>query len=190
MLSRFSRVQLFETPGLWPTRLLCPWDSPGQNTGVGCHALLQENQFKPPLFREKLCFHTTWKYPDIITKEHMGRCRGSHTGFTAPSSGPHLIKQEPHALCAHDGLGLQQVPQVHVHFSPSPPLRKDQCWQPAQAACGKQARDPPLDLSAPGTVLRIIFRPSIMGQTVYPPPPNSYVEVLVLSASECNHIWR
>ena len=26
--------------GLQPARLLCPWDSPGQNTGVGCHALL------------------------------------------------------------------------------------------------------------------------------------------------------
>ena len=22
-------------------RLLCPWDSPGKNIGVGCHALLQ-----------------------------------------------------------------------------------------------------------------------------------------------------
>ena len=28
--------------GLQPTRVLCPWDSPGKNTGVGCHALLQE----------------------------------------------------------------------------------------------------------------------------------------------------
>ena len=27
--------------GLQPTRLLCPWDSPGRNTGVGCRALLQ-----------------------------------------------------------------------------------------------------------------------------------------------------
>ena len=27
--------------GLKPTRLLCPWDSPGKNTGVGCHALPQ-----------------------------------------------------------------------------------------------------------------------------------------------------
>ena len=27
--------------GLRPTRLLCPWDSPGENTGVGCHFLLQ-----------------------------------------------------------------------------------------------------------------------------------------------------
>ena len=24
-----------------PTRLLCPWDSPGKDTGVGCHFLLQ-----------------------------------------------------------------------------------------------------------------------------------------------------
>ena len=27
--------------GLWPARLLCPWDSPGKNIGVGRHALLQ-----------------------------------------------------------------------------------------------------------------------------------------------------
>ena len=27
--------------GLQPARLLCPWDSPGKNTAVGCHALLQ-----------------------------------------------------------------------------------------------------------------------------------------------------
>ena len=26
---------------LQPTRLCCPWDSPGKNTGVGCHFLLQ-----------------------------------------------------------------------------------------------------------------------------------------------------
>ena len=27
--------------GLWSTKLLCPWDFPGKNTGVGCHFLLQ-----------------------------------------------------------------------------------------------------------------------------------------------------
>jgi len=27
--------------GLQPTGLHCPWDSPGKNNGVGCHALLQ-----------------------------------------------------------------------------------------------------------------------------------------------------
>ena len=27
--------------GLYLTRLFCPWDFPGKNTGVGCHFLLQ-----------------------------------------------------------------------------------------------------------------------------------------------------
>ena len=26
---------------LWPVRLLCPWNSPSKNTGVGCYSLLQ-----------------------------------------------------------------------------------------------------------------------------------------------------
>ena len=34
-----SRVRLFATP--WTTRLLCPWDFPGNSTGVDCHFLLQ-----------------------------------------------------------------------------------------------------------------------------------------------------
>ena len=30
-------------PHRWqPTRFLCPWDSPGKNTGVGCHFLLHD----------------------------------------------------------------------------------------------------------------------------------------------------
>ena len=39
----------------YPTRLLCPRGSPGKNTGVGCHALLQrifltqESNPLPPL---------------------------------------------------------------------------------------------------------------------------------------------
>ena len=35
--------------GLWSIRLLCPWDSPGTNTGVGCHALLQAQASNPSL---------------------------------------------------------------------------------------------------------------------------------------------
>ena len=31
----------FETPWTVPARLLCSWDSPGKNIGVGCCALLQ-----------------------------------------------------------------------------------------------------------------------------------------------------
>ena len=39
LLSCFSRVRLCQR---WqPTRLPRPWDSPGKNTGVGCHLLFQ-----------------------------------------------------------------------------------------------------------------------------------------------------
>ena len=43
LLSRFSRVRLCVTrpQRQQPTRLPHPWDSPGKNTGVGCHCLLQ-----------------------------------------------------------------------------------------------------------------------------------------------------
>ena len=41
LLSCVSRVRLCVTPERQPTRLPCPWDSPGKNTGVGYHFLLQ-----------------------------------------------------------------------------------------------------------------------------------------------------
>ena len=45
-LSLFSRLVVSDSlrpHGLLPTRLLCLWDFPGRNTGVGCHFLLQGN---------------------------------------------------------------------------------------------------------------------------------------------------
>ena len=50
-------------PHRWqPTRLHCPWDSPGKNTGVGCHFLLQCMKVKsesevahlPPALRDPM----------------------------------------------------------------------------------------------------------------------------------------
>ena len=46
LLSRFSRVRLCATHRRQPTRIPCPWDSPGKNTGVGCHFLLQFRKVK------------------------------------------------------------------------------------------------------------------------------------------------
>ena len=40
-----SRSVVFDSlqpHGVQPTRLLCPWNSPGKNTGVGSHSLLQD----------------------------------------------------------------------------------------------------------------------------------------------------
>ena len=36
-----SHIRLFVTHGLQPSRLLCPWNSPGKNTEVDRHSLLQ-----------------------------------------------------------------------------------------------------------------------------------------------------
>ena len=41
LLSHFSRVRLCVIPQTAATRLPRPWDSPGKNTGVGCHFLPQ-----------------------------------------------------------------------------------------------------------------------------------------------------
>ena len=38
-----SHVRLLQPHRMQPDSLLCPWDSPGKNTGVGCHFLLQGN---------------------------------------------------------------------------------------------------------------------------------------------------
>ena len=43
-------------PRRWqPTRLLCSWDSPGKNTGVGCHFLLQCRKVKSVSEVTQLC---------------------------------------------------------------------------------------------------------------------------------------
>ena len=38
-----------------PTRLPCPWDSPGKNTGVGCHFLLQSMKVRSESEVAQLC---------------------------------------------------------------------------------------------------------------------------------------
>ena len=59
----FNSVQ----PHRWqPTRLPCPWDSPGKYTGVGCHFLLQCMQVKSEsevaqTGLEKVSFHSNPK---------------------------------------------------------------------------------------------------------------------------------
>ena len=41
MLSCSIMSKSLQPHELWPSRLLCPWDFPGKNTGVGCHFPLQ-----------------------------------------------------------------------------------------------------------------------------------------------------
>ena len=61
LLSRISRVRLCATQRLQPTRLRHPWGSPGKNTGVVCHFLLQCMQVKSESEVAQSC--PTLRYP-------------------------------------------------------------------------------------------------------------------------------
>ena len=43
-----------------PTRLCSPWDSPGKNTGVGCHFLLSCMKVKNESEVAQSCLATPW----------------------------------------------------------------------------------------------------------------------------------
>src|SRR5574337_893401 len=55
LLSHFSCVRLCATPETQPTRLPRPRDSPGNNTGVGCHFFLQCMKVKSESEVTQLC---------------------------------------------------------------------------------------------------------------------------------------
>ena len=44
-----------QSTGLWPTRLLCPWDSPGKNAGVSCMPSSRESSLTQGLNPHLLC---------------------------------------------------------------------------------------------------------------------------------------
>ena len=55
LLSRSVVSNSLRAYGLQPSRLLSPWDSPGKNIGVGCHALLQRIFLTQGLNMHPLC---------------------------------------------------------------------------------------------------------------------------------------
>ena len=69
-----------------PTRLPCPWDSPGKNTGVGCHFLLQGI-----FLTQGLNLHWLWQPRQRIKKQrHYFANKGSSSqsyGFSSSHYG-------------------------------------------------------------------------------------------------------
>ena len=67
-----------------PTRLLCPWDSPGKTTGVGCHFLLQCMKVKSE--REVAQWCPTLSDPMDCSPLSMGFSRQKYwSGMPLPS---------------------------------------------------------------------------------------------------------
>ena len=66
----------------WPTRLLCPWDSPGKNTGVDGHALNQET--------ESMSHGSPALQVDSLLLSHEGSPLNPYRGVNASQSIDHL----------------------------------------------------------------------------------------------------
>ena len=79
--------------GLQPTRLLHPWDSPGKNTGVGCHFLLQWKwKVKVKSLRRVRLLATPWTAA-YQAPPSMGFSRQQYwSGVSLPS--PHWATRE------------------------------------------------------------------------------------------------
>ena len=65
-----SHLQLLWPHGLKPTRLLCPWHSPGKNTGVACHSLLHGIFLTQGSNPHLLCLLHRWV--DSLALNHLG----------------------------------------------------------------------------------------------------------------------
>ena len=67
---------------LQPVRLPSPWDSPGKNTGVGCHALLQG------------IFPTQGSNPCLMSPTLIGKFFTTSTTWEAPHSALGLANED------------------------------------------------------------------------------------------------
>ena len=87
-----SHVWLFATPWAVAPRLLCPWDSPGKNTGVGSHSLLQgilRTQGLNPglLYSRQILYHLNHLESNFgFFSNHLKICNGLPRWFSGKVS--------------------------------------------------------------------------------------------------------
>ena len=69
-------LTLLRSHGLWPTRFLRSWDSPGKNTGVGCHFLLRgSSQPRDGIQGLNLCL-LYWQVDSSPLNHQVWSCKG------------------------------------------------------------------------------------------------------------------
>ena len=99
-----------------PTRLPRPWDSPGKNTGVGCHFLLQFIKVKSPDPSSKATLWLKAQHegalppPCIVRKDPRARglCRGA-------AGNPRVPRLLPGTLGSFPGCPWAVPPQLLAH---------------------------------------------------------------------------
>ena len=94
-----------------PTRLRCPWDSPGKNTGVGCHILLQCMKVKRESEVAQLCPTLNDPMDRSLPGSSMGFSRQEYwSGVPSPSP-----------LLSTAAKSLQSCPTLCNPIDGSPP---------------------------------------------------------------------
>ena len=100
--------------GLCSTRLLCPWDSPGKSTGVGCHVLLQEifpTQGSNPVSHIAGRFFTTWAaYRKLRHHSFKEHCLPTALSITSLHINPKAWKRE---IRCDTSFSFHQVPLIY-----------------------------------------------------------------------------
>ena len=85
LLSRFSHVRSVRSERWQPTRLPRPWDSPGKNTGVGCHFLIQCMKMKSESEVTQSCLTPSDPMDCSLQGSIFFQARKSRSGLPLPS---------------------------------------------------------------------------------------------------------
>ena len=109
--------------GCSPARFLCPWDSPGKNTGVGCHALLQ-GIFPTQGWNPFLLRLMYWQAGSLPLAPPTGSVRFSSVAQSCLTLCNPMNRSTPGLPIHHQ---LPEFTQTHVHrvsdaIQPSHPL--------------------------------------------------------------------
>ena len=108
--------------GLWPARLLCLWNAPGKNTGVGCHALLQgifptQGSNLALLLCRQILYHLSYQGSPLSPNEapcvlssgatsiSMDTCTTKRQVFHSPHTQNILGRQDNHSRHSHSREG-------------------------------------------------------------------------------------
>ena len=100
--------------GLRPTSLLCLWDSPGKNIGVGCHALLQG--IFPTQELNWALLHCRWILVSIVSLFlSLTTCSGERLPWQSPS-----LSFKKHVVGVPGGLVVKNSPANTGNMSSIP----------------------------------------------------------------------
>ena len=77
---------------MYPARLLCPWDSPGKTTGMGCHFLLHCNP-------HPVVINMSSGELYVAGPSDHGQCLDYGKTLSRPAFGPAQFEDVPRRVC-------------------------------------------------------------------------------------------